>query len=78
MTLTDQDKKIFAFEREWLGRRSPGAKETAIRATFGVSTATHHQRVNALIDRQDALAHDPYTVNRLRERRDRKWRGSES
>jgi hypothetical protein len=62
--LTDDERKILDFERHWW--KYAGAKETAVRETFGTSSTRHYQRVNAIIDKPEALAYDPLLVRRLR------------
>jgi hypothetical protein len=41
-----------------------GAKEQAIRLRFDLSATRYYQMLNALIDRPEALAHDPMVVKR--------------
>lgn len=67
--LTDTEARMLAFEqgRWW---KYAGAKESAILVEFGVSATRYYQQLNALIDRPEALAHDPLTVRRLRRLRD--------
>jgi hypothetical protein len=62
--LTRRDRDILAFERQWW--RYAGAKEQAIRDLFSMSATRYYQVLNALIDREEALAHDPMLVKRLR------------
>ena len=62
--LTRRDRDILAFERQWW--RYAGAKEQAIRDLFSMSATRYYQVLNALIDRDEALAHDPMLVKRLR------------
>ena len=62
--LTDAERAVLDFERRPFG--DPGTKAQAIRATFGISTTSYYQRLNALLDRQAALGYDPVLVNRLR------------
>lgn len=62
--MTERDREILAFERRWW--RHPGAKEQAIRDTFGLSTTRYYQLLNRLLDQPAALAHDPVLVGRLR------------
>lgn len=62
--LDPRHEKILAFERQWW--RHAGAKEQAIRDTFGVSATRYYQLLNRLLDEPAALAHDPVLVNRLR------------
>ena len=62
--LTSREREILAFERQWW--RYAGAKEQAIRDLFAMSSTRYYQVLNALIDRTEALAHDPMLVKRLR------------
>jgi hypothetical protein len=62
--LSERDGSILAFERHWW--KYAGAKEQAIRDQFGMSATRYYQILNALIDRPEALAHDPLLVKRLR------------
>lgn len=62
--LSERDQAILAFERQWW--RFAGAKEQAIRETFDMSATRYYQVLNALIDREPALAYDPLLVKRLR------------
>jgi Protein of unknown function (DUF3263) len=62
--LSERDEQILAFERQWW--RRAGAKEQAIRDTFGLSTTRYYQLLNALLDAPSALAYDPVLVKRLR------------
>lgn len=66
--LSERDRAVLAMEHtSWPG---PGAKERAIREQLGISPVRYYQLLNALIDDERALAHDPVTVNRLRRVRD--------
>ena len=67
VSLPARDRQILAFERQWW--RFAGAKEAAIRETFGMSATRYYQVLNALIDRPEALATDPLLVRRLRRMR---------
>ncbi|MFI5906150.1 DUF3263 domain-containing protein [Dactylosporangium sp. NPDC051541] len=62
--LDERGRKILAFEKQWW--RQAGAKEQAIRDTFGFGTTRYYQLLNALLDDPLALAHDPIVVQRLR------------
>src|SRR5258707_85768 len=62
--LDARGKQILAFEKHWW--RQAGAKEQAIRDTFGLSATRYYQLLNALPDDPLALAHDPLIVRRLR------------
>ena len=61
--LTDRERAILAFERKWW--RYAGAKEDAIRATFDLSPTRYYQLLNDLLDRPEAMVHDPMLVKRL-------------
>ncbi|SEE17000.1 Protein of unknown function [Streptomyces sp. 3213] len=59
-----REQDILALERR--GFPGPGAKERAIREELGLAPVRYYQLLNALLDDERALAHDPVTVNRLR------------
>ena len=61
---TEREQQMLALERQWW--KYAGAKEQAIRELFDLSATHYYQLLNALIDREDALAHDPMLVKRLR------------
>ncbi len=62
--LDDREQRMLALEREWW--KYSGAKEQAIRDLFTMSATHYYQVLNALIDTEAALAHDPMLVKRLR------------
>ncbi|MEV0442520.1 DUF3263 domain-containing protein [Streptomyces spectabilis] len=62
--LSARARAVLALERR--GWSSPGAKERAIREELGLAPVRYYQLLNALLDDERALAHDPVTVNRLR------------
>ena len=62
--LSERDRAILSFERQWW--KFSGAKEQAVRENFDMSSTRYYQVLNALIDRPDAVAHDPLLVRRLR------------
>jgi hypothetical protein len=62
--LTDRDREILAFERQWW--KYAGAKEQAIRELFDMSATRYYQVLNALIDSPAALEADPMLIKRLR------------
>lgn len=70
--LTQRECDILALERLWW--QYAGAKEQAIREQFDMSTTRYYQVLNALLDREDALAHDPLLVKRLRRMRAQRQR----
>lgn len=63
-SLSERDQRILDFERQWW--KFAGAKESAVREKFDMSSTRYYQVLNALIDRPEALAHDPLLVRRLR------------
>lgn len=69
--LTETEQEILAFERQWW--KYPGAKESAVREQFDMSATRYYRQLNALIDRPEALAHDPLTEKRPALRME--WRG---
>lgn len=67
---------MLALERSWW--KYAGAKEQAIRELFGLSATAYYQILNALIDTEAALAHDPMLVKRLRRLRTTRQRARSS
>lgn len=65
--LSARDQEVLAFERQWW--KYAGAKEQAVRDLFDMSSTRYYQVLNSLIDRPEALAHDPMLVKRLRRMR---------
>ncbi|MBW6432890.1 DUF3263 domain-containing protein [Actinoplanes hulinensis] len=72
-TLTERELEILAFEGRWW--KHAGAKEQAIRDTFGLSSTRYYQILNGLLDNPAALEHDPVLVGRLRRLRSARARG---
>ncbi|MFG2055470.1 DUF3263 domain-containing protein [Micromonospora sp. NPDC048930] len=62
--LTERDRRILDFEQRWW--KHAGAKEQAIRDTFGLSATRYYQLLNALLDHPAALAAEPVLIGRLR------------
>lgn len=65
--LSERDADILAFERQWW--KHAGVKEDSIRSMFGMNATEYYQVLNALLDSEAALAHDPMLVKRLRRMR---------
>jgi hypothetical protein len=61
--LSDRDREILAFERQWW--KYAGAKEQAIRELFDMNATRYYQVLNALIDNPAALEADPMLIKRL-------------
>jgi hypothetical protein len=72
--LAPREAEMLAFERQWW--KFAGAKEQAIRELFDMSATRYYQVLNTLIDRPEALAHDPMLVKRLRRTREARRRSS--
>lgn len=62
--LTRREREILDFERKWW--KYAGAKEDAIRELFALSATRYYQVLNAIVDKDEALAADPMLVKRLR------------
>src|SRR5690348_12561664 len=62
--LSQRDRKIIAFERQWW--KYAGAKEQAVRELFDMSATRYYQVLNNLIDSPAALEADPMLIKRLR------------
>ncbi len=62
--LSEQQAALLEFEKQWWAL--PGSKESEIRERFDISPTRYYQLLNALIDSEEALAHDPLLVKRLR------------
>jgi len=64
MDINEQDREVLEFEKQlW---KYEGAKIAAILEQFGWTATRYYQRLNAIIDKPEALAFDPLLVNRLR------------
>ncbi|WAB10615.1 helix-turn-helix DNA binding domain protein [Gordonia phage Ecliptus] len=68
--MTDEDKAML----DLAGQRwnYAGSLEQRVRDDFGISLTRFYQRVNQLIDTEEALAYSPVVVNRLRRLRTRR------
>jgi hypothetical protein len=66
--LSDDQAALLDFEKSWWSLT--GSKESEIRERFGISATRYYQLINALIDSEEALAHDPLLVKRLRRLRE--------
>lgn len=66
--LTYTDTRILKFAA--LRFTKPGEREAAIRDEFDLPAIRYYQELNRLIDKPEALAHDPLLVGRLRRQRD--------
>jgi hypothetical protein len=62
--LSDRDREILAFERDWW--RDATAKDQAARERFGLEARDYYQALSRLVDSDEALELDPLLVRRLR------------
>jgi hypothetical protein len=72
-SLTDRERAILDFERTWW-TIADGAKEHAIRAELGISSARYYELLNALLDVRAAMDYDPLVIRRRRKSRDQRRR----
>jgi len=72
MTLTETQRSLLDFEREWW--QLPASKTSEIRSRFGFSSSSYYRALYALVDRSEAEAYDPLTVRRIRRRREQSRR----
>ncbi|WP_285662219.1 DUF3263 domain-containing protein [Actinorhabdospora filicis] len=61
---------VLRFEKAWWKR--PGVKEQKIREVFGWTLTQYYQRLNALVERPEAMAAEPRVVRRLQRMRARR------
>jgi hypothetical protein len=66
--LTELELLTLAFERQWWCHA--GAKESAIKETFGLAPAAYYQLLSVLIDNEVAYELEPMLIKRLRRLRD--------
>jgi len=64
MDLSERERAMLAFERRWW--RYGATRASAARQRFGLGPGEYGAIVTALLDRPQALAHDPVLVRRLR------------
>ena len=62
--LTQKEHDILDFERTWW--KHAGVKEQAIRERFDMSATRYYQLLNELLEKPEALEHDPILVKRLK------------
>jgi hypothetical protein len=62
--LTQLDIDVLDFERSWW--KHAGKKEEAIRECFDMSATRYYQLLNELLEKPEALHHDPILVKRLK------------
>jgi hypothetical protein len=62
-SLTDPERAILDFERAWW--KQGGAKEQAIRETFGMTPTRYYQALNGVLALPGAVQYDAVLVHRL-------------
>jgi hypothetical protein len=67
MELTDHEKAILDFERDWW--LDDASKDTAIRERLDLSATRYYQLLGVLTSTPEALDYDPLLVRRLRRTR---------
>ncbi|MCC5951781.1 MAG: DUF3263 domain-containing protein [Acidimicrobiia bacterium] len=72
MELTERDRAILDFEKSWWTQEGP--KEALIVERFELSAERYYQILNQLLESDEAYAHDPLVVRRLRRQRERRRR----
>lgn len=65
-------KDLMTLELERQRWRYDALKEAEIRLQFSESSTRYYQRLAELVDRPEALAHDPVLVRRLQRLRDQR------
>jgi hypothetical protein len=78
-SLTDRERAIIDFEREWLVAPTGSSKEQAIREQLGISGARFYELLKSLLDEPAAMDYDPLVIRRrkrsLDERRRQRFEG---
>jgi len=72
MPLSERERAILDFERGWW--TEDGVKDLLLRERFNCSADDYYAELNRLLDRPDALEHDPLVVRRLQRARERRRR----
>jgi Protein of unknown function (DUF3263) len=62
--LTARERTVLELERGWW--KYAATKDQAVREQTGMTWSEYHPFLNALLDRPEALEHDPLLVKRLR------------
>lgn len=72
VSLSKFEQALLDFERTWWSEDQP--KDAAIAEQFRLTTAEYYEQLQALIENDQAMVHDPLVVRRLRRLRDRRRR----
>jgi hypothetical protein len=69
MALSDRDRAILDFERDWW--LEPGTKEAAIRVRLDLSPSRYRELLYGIVDDPESMDVDPLVVRRVRKVRER-------
>jgi len=69
VVLNEQEQAILAFEGSWWTQQ--GEKDALVLERFGLTPDRYASALSDLLDRPEALEHDPLVVRRLRRLRER-------
>ena len=72
--LSDRERAIIDFEREWCVAPAAGPKERAIRDRLGISSARYYELLASLLDVPAAMDYDPLVIRRRRRSRNERRR----
>ncbi len=61
--LSTEEEAVLEFESSWW--LEPGPKDQAIEFSLGLTAAGYYEALLALVDRPEAMRHDPLTVKRV-------------
>jgi len=61
--LGSEDKAILDFEQTWW--TLPGPKDMLIEFTLGLPASAYYEMLRSLVERPEAMNHDPLTVKRV-------------
>lgn len=70
--LSERHRQMLEFERTWWQLDTP--RDEAIRARFDCSTDDYYAELNRVLERPEAMDHDPLVVRRFQRRRLRRRR----
>jgi len=62
--LSTEERALLDFEGSWW--LEPGPKDRAIEFSLGLTAAVYYEALLALVERPEAMRHDPLTVKRVR------------
>jgi hypothetical protein len=72
--LTDRERAIIDFERDWPTLDVDASKEQTIREILAISSARYYEILASLLDVKAAIDYDPLVIRRRRRSRDERRR----